>query len=73
MVSALLSFAGTLVSCVASLALLFWAVVKAGAPRSREYEHKFRALKYARTVTYCVLAACQVGVCQRQGSRPPPR
>jgi hypothetical protein len=49
-------------SCLASSLLLLLQVRKCrAAPHNAAYEHKFRALKYGRTLTYAVgLAATQV-------------
>lgn len=66
----MLSFAGTALVSAAQVLLLLLEVSK----RSRTqynvtYEHKFRALRYARTLVYAVLAACQVGDHQEQIAR----
>jgi hypothetical protein len=57
----LLSFAGTAAATALQSLLLCLEVSKSNKlPYNSTYEHKFRALKYGRTLVYVLLAACQV-------------
>jgi hypothetical protein len=61
MAASVLSFAGAAAAAIIQSCLLFLELRRASSLQyNKTYEHKFRALRWARTLTYVALCVCQV-------------
>lgn len=62
----LLNFAGTAAAGTTQVLLLVIELKRSSRVQyNRAYEHKFRALRWARTLTYAALCVCQVRMISR--------